>query len=202
MTLLIGLAGKAEHGKNAAANIIKEWVENNGGTAGIFEISALILQECVDLGLLPVGSVRNQQDLAQNKILVDHGTNRRSEDPNYWVTGKGGIVPVMLNSGLDVAVCPNIRFPQEGDAIKKAGGYVWRVNRLNEDGSPFVSTTRDPNHACETALDRWNADFYLYNMTGHGHLLEDLVVTLFEYVVELRAYKDGVSTFPGSTGRH
>lgn len=199
MTLLIGLAGKAEHGKNAAANIITEWVRKQGGTCGIFEISALILAECISLGLLPQGSVRNQQDLVQNKVLVDHGTNQRAQDPGYWVTGKNGIVPVMLNSGLDVAICPNIRFPQEGDAIKKAGGYVWRVNRLNEDGSPFVSTTRDPNHACETALDRYNADFYLYNMTGHGTLLEDLVVTLFEYVVELRSYKDGKQLFQGDT---
>lgn len=195
MTLLIGLAGKAEHGKNAAANIIKEWVEKQGGTCGIFEISQLILDECIALGLLPPGSKRNQQDAVQNKILVDHGSRRRDEvDPQYWTKR---IVPAMQDAGVDVAVCPNIRFPQEGKAIQDAGGYVWRVNRLNPDGTPFVSITRDPNHPCETALDRWAADFYLYNMTGHGVLLEELVVTLFEYIIDLRAYKLGKSTLPG-----
>lgn len=185
MTLLIGLSGKAEHGKNAAANIIKEWVTKQGGTCGIFEISDLILKECIELGLLPSGSKRNQQDLYQNKILVEHGSRQRDTiDPSYW-TNK--IVPTMQNAGVDVAVCPNIRFPQEGQAIRDAGGYVWRVNRLNADGSPFVSTTRDPNHPCETSLDRWPADFYLYNLTGHGGLLEELVVTLFEYIVDLKS---------------
>jgi hypothetical protein len=183
MTLIIGLAGKAEHGKTAAARIIREWVVKQGGTAGIFEISTLILDHCVKLGLIPAGTKREQCTDAQVKILVDEGTRMRESNPMYWTDL---IVPTMLNSGVDVAICPNLRFPQEAQAIRTAQGYVWRVNRLNPDGSPFVSTTRDPNHSCETSLDTWPADFYLYNMTGHGALLEELVVTLFEYIVTLK----------------
>ncbi|VVB51970.1 Uncharacterised protein [uncultured archaeon] len=182
-TLLIGICGKAENGKTAAARIIREWTIGQGGTAGIFEISGLILEHCYKLGLIPQGTTREQCTEAQVKILVDEGSRMRNEvGPQYWTNL---IVPKMQASGLDVAICPNLRFPQEAQAVRAAGGYVWRVNRLNTDGSPFVSTTRDPNHECETALDRWPADFYLYNMTGHGALLEELVVTLFSYVEAL-----------------
>jgi len=195
VTLLIGLTGKAEHGKTAAARIIREWVQKQGGTAGIFEISGLIIDHCIKLGLMAPGKTRETCTDAEVKLLVDEGTRMRNEvDPQYWTNL---IVPAMQASGLDVAICPNLRFPQEAQAIRKSGGFVWRVNRLNQDGSPFVSTTRDPNHECETALDRWPADFYLYNMTGHGALLEEMVVTLFEYVIDLRSYKDGIATLPG-----
>lgn len=195
MTLIIGLSGKAEHGKTAASHIIREWVVRQGGTSDIFEISGLIVDHCIKLGLLPPGMTREKCNEAQIKLLVDEGSRMRNEvDPQYWTNL---IVPTMLASGLDVAICPNLRFPQEAQAVRDAGGYVWRVNRLNQDGSPFVSTTRDPNHECETSLDRWPSDFYLYNMTGHGALLEELVVTLFEYIVDLRTYKDGISTLPG-----
>ena len=183
MTLVIGLAGKAEHGKTAAARIICEWVTNNGGTAGIFEISKLIYNHAVELGLLPPGLERDKMTNEQVKVLVDEGSRMRNTvDPNYWTDR---VIPWALESNVDVAIIPNLRFPQEAEAVRRTKGYVWRVNRLNPAGSPFVSTTRDPNHETETALDRWPADFYIYNVTGHGALLEELVVTLYEYVVDL-----------------
>lgn len=188
-TMLIGLTGNAEHGKNAAADVIVEWVRGNGGTAGIFEISGMILNECVKLGLLPPGSVRNQQDKEQNRILMEHGSNRRSEDPDYWVNGIGGIVPAMRDSGLNVAICPNIRFATEGAGIRAEGGTIWLIQRINKDGSKFVSTTRDPNHITEKVVGTWPADYYLSNMDGHGALLEQTVITYFEYVSALQALK-------------
>lgn len=182
--MLIGLSGKAEHGKSAASRIIRDWVVNNGGTCAIFEISALILQECITLGYLPAGTIRNGQDKAQNALLILHGKARREASPNYWTDL---VVWQMLSSGADVAICPNVRFPAEGGAIQAAGGTVWRINRLNADGSQFISDTRDPNDITETALDRWSADFYLTNVTPHGALLEQLVIALFEYVCGLQA---------------
>lgn len=179
--LLIGLSGKAEHGKNVAARIITEWVEQNGGTAATFEISQLIMDECIELGYLPVGTTRNQNDKLQNKILVDHGSARRNESQAYW-TDK--IVEKMEALGPQVSICPNIRFPTEGERIQQKGGFIIRVNRLNPDGSGFISETRDPNHITETALDRWSPDFQIYNHTGHGELFQDQLWALFEYIVD------------------
>lgn len=179
--LLIGLAAKAEHGKTIGARIITEWVElQNGGKCATRELSFLILQECWELGLIPNGQPRNGKDAAQNKIIVDHGTARRNADPMYW-TNK--VVQQMLESRADVAICPNVRFPQEAKAIKDAGGVNIRINRLNEDGSPFISTTRDPNNVTETILDLWRPDFHIYNMTGHGTLFQNQMWELIDYIV-------------------
>jgi hypothetical protein len=180
MTQIIGLNGKAEHGKTASARIIKEYVEGNGGTAAVFEISRLIYDHCVQLRLLPAGLAREDLTFAQLRILVEEGSRMRNTvDPNYWTDM---IVKQMLESGVDIAICPNVRFPQEAQAIRDVGGVVVRINRLNKDGSPYVSPSRDPNHETETALDRWPADYYVYNLTGHNALLEKFITTLYEYI--------------------
>lgn len=180
--LLIGLAGKAEHGKTIASRIITEWVEQqNGGTAATIELSHLILAECWEFGLLPEGQARDGSNKEQNSIIVNHGTARREADPMYW-TNK--VIEKMLATPVDVAICPNIRFPQEGKAIKDAGGFNIKINRLNIDGTPFVSETRDPNHVCETALDGWPTDFYIYNQTGHGTLFQNQMWELISYIVD------------------
>lgn len=180
--LLLGFTGKAEHGKTQACATIKQWVEDNGGSAAVFEISQLILEHCYNGGLIKRGEKRDQQNKEQNKILVDEGTRMRAVNPNHWTDL---VVKQMLESGVDVAMCPNVRFPQEADAIRKEGGSIIRVNRVNKDGSKFVSETRDPNHPCETALDFWPADYFLVNVTGHGALLDELVMTLYEYILGL-----------------
>jgi hypothetical protein len=180
--LLIGLAGKAEHGKSAVSRIIKEWTEQqNGGNAFICELSQFILKECWENGTIPSGQQRDPLNKEQNAALIAHGTNRRKEDPLYWTKLT---IKAMLESGANIAVCPNLRFPQEAQAIRDAGGVVIRVNRLNADGTNYVSVTRDPNDPTETALDFWPSDFYLYNITGHGKLLENLTFTLIEYIVD------------------
>lgn len=182
--ILIGLAGKAEHGKSAGSRIIKEWTERRGCTCEIFEVSKLILDECYALGLIPDGQPRDQNNKEQNKILVDHGSKQRESNPNYWTDL---ITAQMLASKADVTVCPNIRFPQEAQAIRNSGGYIIRMNRVNDVAhglSPFISLSRDPNHLTETAVDNWPADFIITNVTGHGGLLEGLVAAVMNYVAE------------------
>jgi len=179
--LLIGLAGKAEHGKSAVSRIIKEWAEQNGGVGHICELSQFILHECWENGTVPRDQARDPLNKEQNAALIAHGNFRREADPMYWTKLT---VTKMLASGANISVCPNLRFPQEAQMIRDNGGVVIRVNRLNADGSPFTSTTRDPNDITETALDRWPADFYLTNVTGHGPLLEKLTFALIEYIVD------------------
>lgn len=179
--LLIGIGGRAEHGKNAATSIIKEYVERIGGTCQIFEISQLILAECIERGDLAPGTLRDGKDKIQNKFLVDHGNRRRAESPTYWTKQ---IHATMLASGATVAICPNIRFPQEALNIQKDGGTIWRIVRLNTDGSMFISDTRDPNDVCETTFEKFPADICLYNMEGKGKLLERLVLAAFKFVTE------------------
>lgn len=182
--MLIGLSGKAEHGKTDSARYIKEWVEeSHGGRCDVIEISAMILAECIERGLLPEGSVRNPKDPVQNKILIDHGSFRREANPMHW-TDK--FLEFVAGTTADVVVCPNVRMPQEAEAVLDAGGTVWRVNRLNKDGSPYVTTTRDPKHVTECALDDFKRfSFVITNVDGHPALLKEVIITHFEYAAGL-----------------
>lgn len=186
MKIVLGLAGKAEHGKSAASRIIREHVFANGGVAGIFELSHYIYLSCVRKGLLPDGLDRAKMTNAHIKVLVDEGNAGRRENPMTWTNQ---VMAAMDASACDVVICPNVRFQTEIDGVHKLGGYNIRVNRLNRDGSSFVSTTRDPNDITETAIDFATYDYYLYNMTGHGALLEQQVITLFEYIAALEESK-------------
>ena len=65
-----------------------------------------------------------------------------------------------------LAVITGVRFPDEVKMIRSLGGEVWRVDRYNHDGSPFVATDRPDGHPTETALDGFVFDRVLSNTTG------------------------------------
>jgi hypothetical protein len=54
-------------------------------------------------------------------------------------------------------IITDVRFPNEAKAIKDRGGIVIRVDR------PFVKPIN--NHASETALDNWNFDYKIGNVS-------------------------------------
>tara|TARA_R100001244_G_scaffold120565_1_gene90177 strand:- start:2776 stop:3039 length:264 start_codon:yes stop_codon:yes gene_type:complete len=67
----------------------------------------------------------------------------------------------MLESGTELAIVPDVRFPNEADAIKQAGGKVIRLTR-----SPH-----DDQHESETALDDYE---------GFDHVLDNANSSLDE----------------------
>jgi hypothetical protein len=61
-------------------------------------------------------------------------------NPNIWVDS---CVNRIYASGTDLAIVPDIRFPNEVEAIQKAGGKIIRLTRKPHEDS----------HVSETALD-------------------------------------------------
>jgi hypothetical protein len=64
----------------------------------------------------------------------------RKMNPNIWVDS---CVNRIYASGTDLAIVPDIRFPNEVEAIQKAGGKIIRLTRKPHEDS----------HVSETALD-------------------------------------------------
>jgi hypothetical protein len=118
------------------------------------------------------------------KLLQWWGTEYRRDNfgQNYWVEQWKAAV----NPKADIVFTTDMRFRNEAAAVKELGGFTVQVNRLNVDGTPFVDTSRDPNHPSETQLDGHNYDFKITIKTGDLVLLEDWAVTLVHY---LRALK-------------
>lgn len=79
-------------------------------------------------------------------------------------------IKTILKEKSEIALIPDVRFPNEVEAIHKAGGIVLRLTR-----NPYAS-----DHHCETALSRekydWaNFDYIIDNNDSHiDKLIKDL----------------------------
>ena len=95
---------------------------------------------------------RNTGFMTARECLQYFGTDIcRKIKPNIWVDS---CIKRMLESGTDLAIVPDVRFPNEAEAIKKAGGKVVRLTR-----SPH-----DDQHESETALNGYEGfDYVLDN---------------------------------------
>ena len=75
----------------------------------------------------------------------------RKIKPDIWVDS---CIKRMLESGTELAIVPDVRFPNEAEAIRKAGGKVIRLTR-----SPY-----EDQHESETALNDYE---------GFDHVLDN-----------------------------
>ena len=122
-----------------------------------------------------------------SEILQVWGTNfRRQQNPSYWVNK---IDRQILNLEFSkdetkYILLPDTRFLNEFDFIKSKDGLYIKVVRIDEDGSIFLDTKRDPNHPSETELDHVDADLTFEAKSGDLKALEkaaDEVLTYLDY---------------------
>ena len=116
-------------------------------------------------------------------LLQKVGVERRVQDENYWVKRAFGSIP----TGADIVVFTDVRFRNEAERIKKEGGYLVDVVRLNDDGSRFYANDRPADHISETDLSGYNWDYRLTAKTGEAALLAEQAITLIEYIRALHA---------------
>jgi hypothetical protein len=97
-------------------------------------------------------------------LLQKLGTDalRNGLHPNTWVNALMSDYVGMYDMDTDCTTYPNwiitdTRFPNEAEAIKKAGGIIIRVDR------PGVKPTND--HPSETSLDNWEFDYKIANVS-------------------------------------
>jgi len=104
-------------------------------------------------------------------LLQWWGTDfRRAQDEDYWVDQLNIEIQKLIKKNDKVnIVVPDTRFPNEVRFIKSFyKGEVWKIVRLNKDGSVYISPDRDPNHISECALDSYRFDEIL--SAGSGQL--------------------------------
>ena len=100
------------------------------------------------------GDVQQMREgfMTAREFLQYFGTDIcRQIKPNIWVDS---CIQRMLESGTELAIVPDVRFPNEADAIKQAGGKVIRLTR-----SPY-----NDQHESETALNDYE---------GFDHVLDN-----------------------------
>jgi hypothetical protein len=109
-------------------------------------------------------------------LLQKVGDGRRNEfGLTYWIDK----LAVNLNKFNGIAIITDVRYTNEADWVKAQGGYVIKVERLNQDGSVFIMDDRDPNFVSEVQLDGYNFDAYI--RTKFAALTAEQAITTAEF---------------------
>lgn len=139
------------------------------------------------LSLQPTPNPEMNEQLPYGKhgaLLQWWGTEyRRKQDSNYWVRK---CMEKIGNDAHHIAVITDVRFINEAEAVRQAGGYTVRVSRKNTDGTPFVSKDRPANHPSEVELDNYNFDYEIIAKEGQVAWLEQQAITLAVLLREIR----------------
>lgn len=171
---VVCISGKAQHGKDTTAGMMKTALESMGHTVLIAHYGDLVKYVCRTFF-----GWNGEKDAYGRSLLQKVGTDIvREQRPNYWVDFVKDMLSMFPNE-WDFVLIPDSRFPNEIDGLKQAGFNVThlRVRRENFE-SPL--TTEQQNHPSETALDHVVPDFLIVN----DGTLEDLYNKVCNLVVD------------------
>ena len=162
---VICISGKAQHGKDTTASVLKECLESRGSKVLITHYADLLKYIC-----------RTYFDWDGNKdehgrqILQHVGTDVvRQKSPDYWVDFISNFLTLFGNE-WDWILIPDTRFPNEVDVMReKFGATHLRVVR---PGFASPLTEEQQNHPSEIALDDYFPDYYIENSGCYEELIE------------------------------
>lgn len=160
---VICISGKAQHGKDTTAAMMKRMIEDDGYSVLIVHYGDLVKYICEKFF-----NWDGKKDEAGRQLLQFVGTDVvRKVDPDFWVNF---VVSVLKMFPMwDYVLIPDCRFPNEIDDVASEGfpELCVRVNRIDFK-SPL--TPEQQMHPSETALDNASFDYVLVN----DGTLEDL----------------------------
>lgn len=156
---IIAISGKAQHGKDTTANMLKTALEKNGNTVSIFHNADLLKYLCRQYF-----GWDGAKDEAGREIMQRIGTDViRKQDPDFWVNFADSFF-ALFKDEWDYVLIPDCRFPNEVGCFFDGYGFRKKVH-LRVVRSNFVSplTEKQQQHKSEVALDNTEADIWLHN---------------------------------------
>lgn len=144
-TKIIALSGKARSGKNSVYFLSKILLdEDDNGQVQKAAFADALKAEAFDKGW------SGKKDDVGRKLLQDLGTDRRKEDPLYWVKqvrNKIAARTIFKNPQPKVWFITDCRYLNEADYVKEQGWELWRIRR------PAIEHTQTDQHPSEVDLD-------------------------------------------------
>ena len=172
---VICISGKAQHGKDTTARILKELLEADGCKVLIAHYGDLVKHVC-----RAFFDWNGEKDEKGRNLLQYVGTDVvKKERPDFWVDFICDILTFFPNE-WDYALIPDCRFPEESEKLIK-NGFDTTLLRVVRDGFTSPLTLEQQQHPSETAMDDYEADKYIYNNGTQG----DLRTVLSDWLVEV-----------------
>jgi hypothetical protein len=168
MSLLIGLVGKARSGKDTVASMM---VTANGCPFVRVAFADEVRRVAREMGWDGLKDERGRRLLQQ--LGGDVG---RAYDPLLWVKrGMAKVRQARDDDGRSVVVT-DCRYRNEVDAIRAAGGAIWRIVRHTGEGLTGDAAA----HSSETALDDYKCDRVIVNDGTYDELRAVVRLSLYD----------------------
>ncbi len=173
MGTIIGLSGKAGSGKDTFAGFLRDYNPNIVRRAFADALK-------IHLGDLTGWTFAQLQDQQFKQTLsLRYGTTPRAAMQSFGVWARETLgsdfwVNKVLNARTpdEITVVTDVRFRNEANAIRAAGGYLVRIDRAS---CPVG------DHISETDLDNYDFNFFVGN-NGTTLELKDVAFRLLQYL--------------------
>jgi len=165
---IITLSGKAGHGKDLSAQILKEKLENNDNKVLILHYADLLKFYCK--AYFGWDGVKDEKG---RSILQWMGTEKvRAKDENFWVDSVIRLINV-FEDDYDYFIIADCRFPSEINRLIECNFDVLtiKLDRINYKNN---LTDEQRLHPSETALNNFEFDLELYIEEGIDKLIESM----------------------------
>ncbi len=168
---VICISGKAQHGKDTSAEMIKGFLEDSGAKVRIIHYADLLKFICKSWF-----DWDGAKDEYGRTLLQRVGTDTiRAKDPDYWVDFVCNLLKLFPDE-WDYVIIPDCRFPNEINIMKANFDTIHlRVKRYNFE-SPL--SIEQQNHISETALDNIVPDFWIENKGSKTDLRNYIIYLL------------------------
>ena len=176
--MLIGISGKKKSGKDTAAKIISEQLDNS---VILHFADALKLEIAQATGF----SLRYIDEHKDNfrLILQGWGTDfrRKIYGEDYWIKKLHEFIVEESEDNISLSddcfnlIIADVRFQNEFDYIKSHGGIMIHMIR---------SVDYSDNHISETELDEVKHDYTIHNIGTEQHLAEKITNILTDITKE------------------
>lgn len=150
------ISAKARHGKDTAAELIKEYLESQGQKVLITHFADLLKYLCKQLF-----DWDGNKDEKGRTLLQYIGTDVvGAKNPAYWAEFIVGILK-MFETEWDYVLIPDCRYPVEVTTMKESFDTILlRVERPDFDNG---LTEAQKKHPSEVDMDNYNFDVVLLN---------------------------------------
>jgi len=175
MIKIINFAGKAEHGKDTFARMLKEKLELQNKKVLILHFADYLKYICSQYF-----GWNGKKDKQGRGILQSVGTDKiRNIYPDFWVEIIYNLINVFHND-FDYFLMPDFRFRNESEYFKERGMplitvYITRYNYKNS------LSDEQKNHPSEKNLDDYTFDYYVYVDEGLDKLEKEVDIFINNY---------------------
>lgn len=194
--MIIAFAGRKQSGKTSSCEFVKNIFEtSNLGQSKIYNFADPLKQVCIDiLGLTYdqcYGTDENKNELVDcywpgideqmtaREVMQHLGTDMfRRLQQNVW---SSATIRLIEKEKPDIALIADCRFPNEVDAVKKAGGIVIKLNRNLYESTHTSEIALDDNlydqSNFDLVIDNQDSNLSKKNKTIYNFLIEKAVLS-------------------------